>query len=71
MVKQYNNTAKEQHILPIVWGAHNFAVYDTFIETYKQVRVSFHDSLYKYLWRIIKRKDYENLPPMFIYSKKH
>ena len=45
----------------------NSAIYNTFIETYKQIRVSFRDYFCKLLREIKKgRTNYENLLPMTI-----
>lgn len=74
-----DNTAAERAIRPItvqrknsmffrsVQGVQNSAVYNTFIETCKQVGVSFRDYFCKLLREIKKgRTDYENLLPMTI-----
>lgn len=76
-----DNTVAERAIRPItvqrknsmffrsVQGVQNSAVYNTFIETCKQVGVSFRDYYCKLLREIKKgRTDYENLLPMTIYQ---
>ena len=76
-----DNTAAERAIRPItvqrknsmffrsVQGVQNSAIYNTFIETCKQVGVSFRDYYCKLLREIKKgRTDYENLLPMTIYQ---
>lgn len=80
---EYNidNTAAERAIRPITVqrknsmffrstkGVQNSAIYNTFIETCKQVGVSFRDYFCKLLKEIKKgRTDYENLLPMTIYK---
>ena len=74
-----DNMAAERAIRPItvqrknslffgsVKGIQNSAIYNTFIETYKQVGVYFRDYLCKLLRELKKgRADYEKLLPMTI-----
>lgn len=52
-----------------VKGVKNSAVFNTFIETCKQLGVSFRDYFCRLIQELKKgRKDYENLLPMTIYK---
>lgn len=76
-----DNMAAERAIRPItvqrknsmffgsVKGVKNSAVFNTFIETCKQLGVSFRDYFCRLIQELKKgRKDYENLLPMTIYK---
>ena len=60
-----DNMAAERAIRPVK----NSAVFNTFIETCKQLGVSFRDYFCRLIQELKKgRKDYENLLPMTIYK---